>query len=157
MTRKGIPNFEATAQERTLIKAAASVGVTHEQMRLMIKREVEGELVPISTDTLTRHFDEELAVGKVETIVLVGSRLVSTALGKREGAAVADELRAQMFYLKTQAGWREVERQEVVFPGIEEEDAEAAVVAGRVSGIIERGLRRAAAGGRPKKDGQTLQ
>jgi hypothetical protein len=137
--------FSATEQERELVRLCASVGISHEQMALMITRPgAEGEPKAISTDTLVRHFGNELAVGKAKTITLIAGRLVRTALGQNQqaGATVADELRAQMFYLKTQAGWREVDRQEVVFPDAGEDDTDAIAIASRIAGLIEKGRRK---------------
>jgi hypothetical protein len=135
--------FSASEQERELVRLCASVGISHEQMALMITRPgAEGEPKPISTDTLVRHFGNELAVGKAKTITLIAGRLVRTALGQNGSAAVADELRAQMFYLKTQAGWREVDRQEVVFPDAGEDDTDAIAIASRIAGLIEKGRRK---------------
>lgn len=154
MSRKGIPNFEATPQQRELVGMYSAVGISHEQIALIINHLGE----PISVDTLTRHFPTELATGLSKTTAMVAGRLVRTALGNNDKALASDELRAQMFYLKTRAGWREVDRQEVVFPDAGEDEGDIAAVSSRVAGLIEKGLRRAAAkGALPKKDGETVQ
>jgi hypothetical protein len=142
MSRKGVPNFAATPQDRELVKMCAAVGVSHEQMALMIERpDPEGLLHPISVDTLTRHFASELASGKSRIVVTIAGRLVRTALGSNEKAQVADELRAQMFFLKTQAGWRETVG--IDLPS-DDDDRDDTALAAAVAGLIEKGRRQAA-------------
>lgn len=52
---------------------------------------------PISTDTLQRHYRAELDAGKREAVAAVGAKLLSKAL--------AGNLTAMIFYLRTQGGW----------------------------------------------------
>lgn len=52
---------------------------------------------PISTDTLQRHYRAELDAGKRDAVAAVGGRLLAKAM--------AGNLTAMIFYLRTQGGW----------------------------------------------------
>jgi hypothetical protein len=52
---------------------------------------------PISEDTLQRHYRAELDAGKREAVAAVGGRLLAKAM--------AGNLTAMIFYLRTQGGW----------------------------------------------------
>lgn len=79
--------FEPTDAQRkrvrTLIKSC-----TAEEVAIMEE---------ISLSTLRRHFAHELAIGRLETKALIGSKLIEAALGGCKAR--------QMFYLRTQGGW----------------------------------------------------
>ena len=136
MTRVGIPNFEATPEERKLVEMVAGVGLSHAQIVYLIeRRNADGAMVPISIDTLTRHFHDELTAGKAKTIAKVAGKLVSTALGPPSAQATT----SQIFYLKTQAGWKETVGIEV--PEATDEGADPVALAARVAGLIEKGRR----------------
>lgn len=62
---------------------------------------------PISTDTLQRHYRAELDAGKREAIAAVGGRLLAKAM--------AGNLTAMIFYLRTQGGW--AAKHEISGPG----------------------------------------
>lgn len=65
---------------------------------------------PISDTTLRLHFRGELDRGLIKTKMRVGAALVRTALGvepTEHHAGYAGNVTAQIFYLKTQAGWKE--------------------------------------------------
>jgi hypothetical protein len=55
--------------------------------------------------TLAKHCREELDIGKAETIAKVAGSLVKKALNGDTTSAI--------FYLKTQAGWKETEVREI--------------------------------------------
>jgi len=76
------------------------------------------EAVGISRMTLRKHFRDELAVGKVRTITKVADSLVRQAL--------AGNMTAAIFFLKTQARWTETHRVDVGVDG--ELDAIAAAL-----------------------------
>jgi hypothetical protein len=135
-SRKGIPNFEATAEERKLIEMVAGVGLSQEQMCYLIERvNADGVMVPISQDTLARHFRTELAAGKAKTIAKVAGKLVATALGAPGPQATT----SQIFYLKTQAGWKET----VGLDLPPEPEAEGMVKqAATIAGLLEEARRR---------------
>lgn len=60
--------------------------------------------IGITRATLRKHFREELDTGRVRTITKVADSLVRQAL--------AGNMTAAIFYLKTQAGWTETSRLE---------------------------------------------
>lgn len=88
----GRPPHEPTPETRALIAELSAFGITHEQMASRLN---------INIDTLTKHYAKELIDGKTDVIQQVARRLVDKAM---DGDGPA-----QMFYLKTQARWREKE------------------------------------------------
>lgn len=138
MSRKDVPNFEPSDKQREEVMVFASVGVPHEYIAMLVKN---GE-TPISVDTLTRHFKEELAEGKAKVIGMVGGKLVRTALGQNAKANAREELIACMFFLKTQAQWRETERHDHFFPEMDGNEADDTAQAARLASIIEGARRR---------------
>lgn len=138
MSRKDVPNFEPTEKQREEVTVYASVGVPHEEIAKLVKN---GDRA-ISADTLVRHFKAELAEGKARVLAMVGGRLVQTALGKVAKATGREELTAQIFFLKTQGGWRETDRTEHFFPEGNGEDQDDTAIAARVASLIETGRRR---------------
>lgn len=83
--KKWIP----TAADRKEIQRLAAY-LTHEQIAVVYD---------INSDTLKKHCVEELAKGKANKTLEVAELLIK--LGKKGNVA------ALIFYLKTQAGWRE--------------------------------------------------
>lgn len=138
MSRKGIPNFKASDEQRKLVRQLAGVGIPHEQIRLLVK-DVNDK--PVSQDTLVRHFADELEEGKVATIAQVAGKLVATALGAPSPQATT----SQIFYLKTQAGWKETSVTEHAVADPDGEGMDVVDTAARIAGLIEKG-RRAARG-----------
>lgn len=97
-TRKGgRPSFKPTAEQRELVKQLAGLGTRHEDVCLFIKR-ADGK--PICRVTLTKYFAEELSTGKAEANAKVSNSLFKMATQDGNVAAA-------IFWLKTQAGWRE--------------------------------------------------
>lgn len=136
MSRKGIPNFEPTAEERKLVEMVAGVGLSHEQMRYLIKRPgADGRMQPISVDTLTRHFHDELITGQASAIATVAGKLYATAIGAPGPQATA----SQIFWLKSRAGWKETVGLELP-PTDSEEDAVGQ--AATIAGLLEQARRR---------------
>lgn len=135
MSRKGIPNFKPTDEQRKLVRQLSGVGIPHEQVRLLVKN-TDG--TPISGDTLTRHFADELLEGRASTISQVAAKLVATALGPPSPQATT----SQIFFLKTQAQWRETANLEHSFPDADGEGTDAIDTAAKVAGLIEKGRRR---------------
>jgi hypothetical protein len=68
------------------------LGLTQEQI---------GHVVDKSVDSLARHCRQELDAGRAEMIAKVAGNLVQKALSGDTTCAI--------FYLKTQAGWRETQ------------------------------------------------
>lgn len=92
MGKRGPQAWEPSPEEIAKIKLYAGLGSTQEQIAAMI-----GKCV----DTLVKHeaVRKALDEGKAETIAKVAGSLVKKALGGDTASAI--------FYLKTQAGWRE--------------------------------------------------
>lgn len=97
MGARGPKPWEPTPEEIAKIKLYAGLGSTQEQIAAMIGK---------SVDTLTRNDEVRRALdeGKAETIAKVAGSLVKKALGGDTASAI--------FYLKTQAGWKETNVQE---------------------------------------------
>lgn len=146
MSRKGVPNFEATDAERQLVRNLVAVGVAQAQIACVILRPgADGAMTPISEDTLQRHFRLELDTGSAVVHAALAGRMLRTALGHNASATVKDELRAQMFLLKTKFGYREVNQIDLGIPD-DADDADVLNVTTRIAGLLERGRRRQSAG-----------
>lgn len=106
-TRRKPPNpkppFVPTADQRKIVTLACGVGMTQDQIRKLVINESSGE--PISPTTLRDHFREELDSGQAKVMAQVAGNLVGIATSKTHKGAVT----AAIFYLKTQAKWREPE------------------------------------------------
>ena len=81
------------------IERLSGLGLTHEQI---------GYVVNLSKPTMYKYYMEELKSGKAKAIATIASNLFQTACGIGR-----DSLVAQMFFLKTQAGWKETNVVEV--------------------------------------------
>lgn len=92
MGARGPKPWEPTAEEIAKIKLYAGLGSTQEQIAAMI-----GKSVPtlVKNDDVRKALDE----GRAETIAKVAGSLVKKALNGDTASAI--------FYLKTQAGWKE--------------------------------------------------
>jgi hypothetical protein len=92
MGKRGPKAWEPTEEEIAKIKLYSGLGSTQEQVAVMVGK---------SVDTLSRNDAARKALdeGKAETIAKVAGSLVRKALGGDTASAI--------FYLKTQAGWRE--------------------------------------------------
>jgi plasmid maintenance system antidote protein VapI len=84
-----------TDETRLLIAELSSFGITHEQM---------ASRLDICVETLNKYYKKELVDGKCKVIQQVARRLVDKALD--------GDSSSQMFYLKTQAGWREKDKED---------------------------------------------
>lgn len=63
----------------------------------VMSQEMIANALGVSTDTLQRHYRKEFNEGKREAVASVGAKLLSKAL--------AGNLTAMIFYLRTQGGW----------------------------------------------------
>lgn len=97
MGARGPKPWVPTAEEISKITLYSSTGCTQEQTATLIGK---------SVDTLVRNEDAKAAfeLGKAQTIAKVGGSLVRRALAGGTAEAI--------FYLKTQAGWKETNVQE---------------------------------------------
>lgn len=86
----GRPPYEPTDEDRILASKMVMCGVPHTNIAHALK---------ICKDTLYKYYQYELDTARCLVVTEIGSGLVDRA---RAGDAVA-----QMFYLKTQGGWKE--------------------------------------------------
>lgn len=108
--------FAPTEEQRYTVSLMAGIGIVHDEI---------AKCVGISDETLRKYFREELDTGKVKTIARVADSLVRQAL--------AGNITAAIYYLKTQGGWRETG--DASKPqGKKEAAQEAAKTAGKGSG-----------------------
>ena len=97
--RTGRPPFEATPEQRALVKSLSSFGVPHESIRGFIKSNGK----PIAGETLRKHFAEELTNGTIEANAKVAGRLFTEAMNGNTTAMI--------FWLKVRARWAEAPQQ----------------------------------------------
>lgn len=90
MGARGPKPWEPSDEERRRIRLYAGLGMTQEQIAVLI-----GKCV----DTLAKACRNELDMGKAETLAKVAGTLVQKALNGDTTSAI--------FYLKTQGGWKE--------------------------------------------------
>lgn len=86
------PPHKPTPKLRAEIEAYAAVGVPHHDI---------AKLVSMSTHTLLKYYDMELGVGKAKANAQVAKSLFRQAIN--------GNIPASIFWLKSQAGWREVQ------------------------------------------------
>tara|TARA_B100000700_G_scaffold38503_2_gene38402 strand:+ start:1376 stop:1762 length:387 start_codon:yes stop_codon:yes gene_type:complete len=87
---------DPTDGNRAMVKTMAAVGTKHEDIAFKLE---------ISADTLTKYYRKELDDGRIDANAAIARSLFDTA---RSG-----NLTAQMFWLKTRAGWKETDRKEI--------------------------------------------
>lgn len=89
----GRPEHEPTEANRTTVNKMTAYGIDQETI---------AKCIGITRPTLHKHYRNELDKSKAECIVEVADRLISKIR--------ADDGPSIMFYLKTQAGWREKDK-----------------------------------------------
>lgn len=89
----GRPVFAPTKDQRTLVGIMAGCGFKHELI---------AERIGIDDKTLRKHFREELTEGKSAANAIVAQSLFKKATG--DGS---QSVTAAIFWMKTQAGWKE--------------------------------------------------
>lgn len=92
MARRGPKPFKATDDQIAKIKLYSGLGSTQEQVARMIG-------VCVNTMKGDQEAKDAFELGKAETITKVAGSLVKKALNGDTASAI--------FYLKTQAGWKE--------------------------------------------------
>jgi hypothetical protein len=95
-----MPKFEPTEEQRKTVERAAGFGLPQDKICQLVVSDRTGR--PIDDDTLRRHFAFELERGMAVTQYKVASSLVDNAL--------AGNVTAQIWYTKTQMGWKETQR-----------------------------------------------
>ena len=101
ITRIGRPPHTPTDESRRKVRFMVAIGI--------LIPSVAAE-IGVGEDTLRKYYPEEILHGRSSLIAEVAGKLVTTAL-TGEGK---DALLAQMFFLKTQGGWRETDAQQAV-------------------------------------------
>ena len=86
---RGRPQHVPTDDQRKIAELAAAVGIPHHEI---------GPLIGVSIKTLLKYYRRELKLGKTKATVTVGGRLYKMT---ETNAAAA------IFWMKSQAGWRE--------------------------------------------------
>ena len=104
MGLRGPKAWAPTDEERKRIRLYAGLGMTQEQIAVLI-----GKCV----DTLHKHCGDELDLGRAETLARVAGGLVQKAL--------SGDTASTIFYLKTQGGWKETSQDINVNLGLSEE------------------------------------
>ncbi len=92
----GRPEYEKTKEDTKLVEALTIAGVTQQLIASILK---------ISEPTLRKHYREQLDTSKARA-----NAIISQALFKK---AKDGNVLAQIFWLKTQAGWREKNHLEI--------------------------------------------
>ena len=94
---RGRPAHEPSTEKRTLARTLSAVGVTHEDIASKLQ---------ISADTLTKYYKAELDEGRIDANAQIAKSLFEQAKNGNTSA--------QMFWLKTRAGWKERQVNELV-------------------------------------------
>jgi hypothetical protein len=89
----GRPTFEPTDIQRTSVSELAACGV---------RQEIIAKRIGIDPKTLRKVFRRELREGKADACAVVAESLFKKATGDGKSAVAA-----AIFWLKTQAGWKE--------------------------------------------------
>ncbi len=98
--RGGMPPHQPTSEGRELVKLHAIVGT---------RQEVIAGLLGIDEKTLRKYYRKELDHSKAQANAVIGGALFNKAK--------AGDTAAQIFWMKTQAGWKETTVSEVVGAG----------------------------------------
>ena len=94
--KDGRPSFIPTEDQKLLVTIMSSTGVPHER---------QAKALGVNSKTLRKYFKEELQLGRNRAHAEIAGALYKRALD--------GNVPAQIFYLKTQAGWREAQRLEL--------------------------------------------
>lgn len=96
----GRPKFQPTGEQRKTVRAMVAYGVPLEQV---------ASVIGIDRKTLSKHFPEEIANAAAEANAKVAQALYRQAV--EQGNTTA-----QIFWLKTKAGWKETSHYEHTSP-----------------------------------------
>ena len=86
--------YQPTDKDREIVKAMASYGISQEDI---------GNVIGVSHTTLRKYFESEIATAAIQANAKVADTCYAMAVSGQHPAAT-------FFWLKTRAGWREVER-----------------------------------------------
>lgn len=98
----GRSTFKPTEEQRDLVMQLAAFGLRHADICLFVKA-ASGK--PISEPTLLKNFSAELSTGKVKANVKIAQTLYKKAIG--------GDTTSIIFWLKSQAGWKDTQRVEI--------------------------------------------
>lgn len=93
---------EPTDKDRKQVTIMAGIGLTHDQI---------AKVVGVSDETLRKYYGHELETAESLMNAQVAQNLFSIATSKAQGCVPA-----AIFWMKTRAGWREIERKEITGP-----------------------------------------
>lgn len=93
--KAGRPAFKPSPEQRYSVELMAAIGIPQTSIAAALG---------VAPNTLAKHFPDELANGRTRTTTKVADSLVRQAL--------AGNITAMIFYLKTQGGWSEKTRVE---------------------------------------------
>lgn len=99
--RTGRPPFQPTAEQRRNVEVLAGLGLTQDEICLLVVNPTTGR--PVTRDTLERYFRTELETGAPKAHAKVAESLYKRAvdLSHPQGATCA------IFFAKCRMGWRE--------------------------------------------------
>jgi hypothetical protein len=98
----GRSTFKPTDEQRELVMQLAAFGLRHTEIVLFVKA-ANGKT--ISEPTLLKNFAAELSTGKVKANVKVAQTLYKKA--------ISGDTTSIIFWLKSQAGWKDTQRVEL--------------------------------------------
>lgn len=101
------PAHQPTEKLRGKVEALVSFGLPHKDI---------AKEIGISHETLYKYYRDELDNGKVKACAKVAQTLYRLAIGDPKNGVPPDRASC-MFWLKTQAGWRETNRLELEHSG----------------------------------------
>jgi len=93
------PSFKPTEEERKLVEQMTAVGIPQESVCKVVRDGIDDK-------TLRKHFRKELDTAKIKANAKIGGTLFNKAINGDTTAAI--------FWAKTQMGWKEVDRRELV-------------------------------------------
>lgn len=94
--------FKPTDEQRELVEQLSSFGHRQSEIVLFIKG---SDGLPITEPTLLKYFKAELGEGKVKANVKIAQTLYKKA--------IAGDTTSMIFWLKSQAGWKDTQRVEL--------------------------------------------
>lgn len=94
----GRKEFQPTKQDRKVVESMSGFGIPIKQIAALVR---EG----ISVDTLTKHFEKELVLGKANANTKVAQTL--------HQKAIDGDVTAAIFWAKTQMGFKETKKHEL--------------------------------------------
>jgi hypothetical protein len=102
--RRGNQGFEPSDANRNQVKMMAAVGITQADI---------ASFIGISPGALTRHFEEELRLGRIQADMQVGGNLFKMATGSPE---LKSTIAAAIWWTKARMGWKDTSRIENTGP-----------------------------------------